>query len=75
MDKSSSVLASTQFGSLSSAAIHTDMSSPSLVPIRIWCSARGMHCYGAIHLVTTTFGQWLCSGEIMVENFFGFYMP
>ena len=29
--------------------------------------------YGAIHLVTTTFGQWLCSGEIMIEKFFEFY--
>ena len=28
--------------------------------------------YGAVHLVTTTFGQWLCSGQIVVENFFEF---
>jgi hypothetical protein len=31
--------------------------------------------YGVIHLVTTTFGQWLCSGEIMVKKFFEFYTP
>ena len=29
-------------------------------------------CYGAVHLVTTTFGQWLCSSQIVVENFFEF---
>ena len=28
--------------------------------------------YGAVHLVTATFGQWLCSRQIMVGKFFKF---
>ena len=31
---------------------------------------RSYFTYGAIHLVTTTFGQWLCSGKTMNEIFF-----
>jgi len=31
--------------------------------------------YGAIHLVTTTFGQWLCNGEKVIEKLFEFYTP
>ena len=28
--------------------------------------------YGAIHLVITTFGQWLCSGDIKIETLLNF---
>jgi hypothetical protein len=30
---------------------------------------RFIKCYGAVHLVTTYFGQWLCMHQIGNQNF------